>query len=292
MSCEGRYEQVKLKSPSVNLLAAHLQLVALTNNIFVNPEDLKSLVVQNNCDIRKSLFDLQFWSGSGGGVKMPYTRPVSLEPIKNDVGRSNLKPQHTSVTCKSGSENLKTGISSQDVNQFESLATGGILNDDGEESLFLSLSDWQAIKNREATSHLRSSTRGTLGQAYGDNSDSDFFEPKRAKLSCPEGSADSVFEITDTNDSQPASTVNEKADTSRQLPPVDSLLFESVHGMLNCVADPTVGSLSILQKGKKSGDNVKVNKPFFFFLFLCGSINFLGGKRRFYSFVKAVYLPP
>ena len=48
------------------------------NNMFINPEDLKSLVAHNNCDIRKSLLNLQFWSASHGGLKMPYKRPAHL----------------------------------------------------------------------------------------------------------------------------------------------------------------------------------------------------------------------
>ena len=260
MSCEGRYEQINLKPPSVNLLAAHLQLIALTNNMFVNPEDLKCLVAQNNCDIRKSLFDLQFWSASGGGAKMPYKRPEGLNN-KADVADKDPKPRHISVSYDSSTEHRKAGSSSQDALQIKPPVLGGILNDDGEESMFLSLSDWQAIKSRGSRCSSRVSQRGIPRQADGDNSDSDFCELKKARLVCPDGSTDSVFEITDTNDSQPVSSNDKKADDTLQLPPIDSLLFDSVHGLLNCVANPSVGSLSILQKEKKSGDEVEVDYP-------------------------------
>ena len=270
MSCEGRYEQINLKAPSVNLLAAHLQLVALTNNFFVNPEDLKSLVAQNNCDIRKSLLNLQFWSASGGGVKIPYKRPVGLKE-KGEVADKHPKPQHVTVSYdNSTSEHAKTSsIPSQDVLQFEPPASSGILNDDGEESMFLSLSDWQAIKNKGARRSSRTSQRGGLRQAEGDNnSDSDFCEPKKKMLVCTDGSTDSIFEITDTNDSQPVSNVDKSADDSLQLPLMDSLLFESSHGLLNCVADQTIGSLSVLQKKKKPGDIVEVDYQSFIYV-LC-----------------------
>ncbi|XP_078347147.1 uncharacterized protein LOC144632387 isoform X2 [Oculina patagonica] len=257
VSCEGRCDQINLKPPSVNLLAAHLQLVALTNNLFVNPEDLKSLVAQNNCDIRKSLLNLQFWSESGGGIKTLYERPASLKD--KDVVDKHPKLQHLSVSCDSNSEHVKSNnIPSQDVLQIEPPVASGILNDDGEESMFLSLSDWQVIKNKGARRSSRTTSRGSFRQVEGDNnSDSDFCEPKKKTLVCNDGSTDSIFEITDTNDSQPVSGADKKADDSLQLPLMDSLLFESSHGLLNCVADHTIGSLSVLQKEKKPGDIVE-----------------------------------
>ena len=258
MSCEGRYEQINLKPPSVNLLAAHLQLVALMNNMFVNPEELKSLVSQNNCDIRKSLVNLQFWTESGGGVKMPYKRPASLKD-KRDVADTHPKSQHVSISCDSNTEHVKTDISCQDALQIAPPVTSGILNDDGEESMFLSLSDWQVIKSQGVRCSSHTAQRGSLRQADGDNSDSDFCEPKKKILVCADGSTDSIFEITDTNDSQPVSSTEKKVDDSLQLPPMDSLLFESTHGLLNCVADPTMGSMSVLQKEKKHGDTVEVD---------------------------------
>lgn len=262
VSCEGRYEQINLKPPSVNLLAAHLQLVALTNNMFVNPEDLKSLVAQNNCDIRKSFLALQFWSASGGGVKIPYERPASVQD-KGDVADNykHPKPPDVSAVCNSNIDRGKTDIaSSQDVLQIEPPVTSGILNDDGEESMFLSLSDWQVIKNRGTRRNLRTTQRGSFQQTEDDdNSDSDFCNPKKKTLLCTDGTTDSIFEITDTNDSQPVSTVDKKAEESPQLPLMDSLLFESSYGLLNCVADPTVSSLSVLQNKEKPGDIVEVD---------------------------------
>lgn len=228
--------------------------------MFVNPEDLKSLVAQNNCDIRKSFLNLQFWSASGGSVKMPYERPATLQD-KGDVSNKHPKPQHVSAGYNSNPEHGKTDTtSSQDVLQIEPPVTSGILNDDGEESMFLSLSDWQVIKNRGTRRSLRASQRGSLQQAEGDNnSDSDFCEPKKKTLVCTDGSTDSIFEITDTNDSQPVSSADKKSEESLQLPLMDSLLFESSYGLLNCVADATVGSLSVLQSKQKPGDIVEVD---------------------------------
>ena len=260
VSCEGRYEQINLKPPSINLLAAHLQLVSLTNNIFVNPEDLKSLVAQNNCDIRKSFLALQFWSASGGGVKIPYERPASVQD-KGDVADKHPKTPDVSAICNNNTDHGKTdSTSSQYVLQIDPPVTSGILNDDGEESMFLSLSDWQVIKNRGMRRSSRTTQRGSLQQNEDDNnSDSDFCDPKKKTLLCTDGTTDSIFEITDTNDSQTVSSVDKKAEESSQLPLMDSLLFESSYGLLNCVADPTVSSLSVLQNKKKPGDIVEVD---------------------------------
>ena len=112
MSCEGRYDQINVKCPSVNLLSAHLQLVGLMNNMFINPEDLKSLVAHNNCDIRKSLLNLQFWSASHGGLKMPYKRPAHL----NDSSGISDKNQTIQTSGHAGSpECVQTNSLSQDV---------------------------------------------------------------------------------------------------------------------------------------------------------------------------------
>ena len=260
VSCEGRFEQINLKPPSINLLAAHLQLVALTNNMFVSPEDLKSIVAQNNCDIRKSFLALQFWSVSGGGVKMPYERSAASLQDK-DVAAKCQKPHDVSAIYNNNTDHGKADFtSSQEVLQIEPPVTSGILNDDGEESMFLSLSDWQVIKNRGTRRSSRATQRGSLQQIKDDNnSDSDFCDPKKKTLVCTYGTTDSIFEITDTNDSQPVSSADQKAEESLQLPLMDSLLFESSRGLLNCVADPTVGSLSVLQNKKKPGGVAEVD---------------------------------
>ena len=250
MSCEGRYDQINVKCPSVNLLSAHLQLVGLMNNMFINPEDLKSLVAHNNCDIRKSFLNLQFWSASHGGLKMPYKRPAHL----NDSFRIFDKNQtiQTSGHARSA-ECVQTNSLSQDVSQSHPAMTSGVLDDGGEESMFLSLSDWQIIKSGGLRRSSRSSRSDTLKQTEGDNSDSDFCEPKRKTLVCADGSTDSVFEITDTNDSQPVNS-DKRPDDSLQLPFMDGLLFESVLGLLNCLQQPAEGLLPVLQKGAKQDE--------------------------------------
>ena len=259
VSCEGRYEQINLKPPSVNLLAAHLQIVGLMNNMFVNPEDLKFLVAHNNCDIRKSLLNLQFWSATGGGVKMAYKRPASLKD-KDNVASKSQTSQHVSYGLDSNTAHVYTDIiPSREVPQVAPPLMSGVLNDDGEESMFLSLSELQAIKSGGLRRSSRSSRSSIFRQMEGDNSDSDFCEPKKKTLACADGSTDSIFETTDTNDSQPVNLNGKKADDSLELPLMDGLLFESVHGLLNCVAEPPKGALSVLQKDDEPGQTEQVN---------------------------------
>lgn len=254
VSCEGKYDQINVKCPSVNLLSAHLQLVGLMNNMFINPEDLKSLVAHNNCDIRRSFLNLQFWLASGGGLKMPYKRPANLD----DSSRISDKNQTTKTSGLARSAAcVQTNSLSQDVSQSHPTMTGGLLDEGGEESMFLSLSDWQMIKSGGLRRSSRSSRSGTLKPTEADNSDSDFCEPKRKTLVCADGSIDSIFEITDTNDSQPVNG-DKRPDDSVQLPFMDGLLFESVLGLMNCLQQPAEGSLSALQKGAKLQDELQV----------------------------------
>ena len=135
--------------------------------------------------------------------------------------------------------------------------TGGVLDEGGEESMFLSLSDWQIIKSGGLRRSSRSSRSASLKPTEADNSDSDFCEPKRKTLVCADGSTDSVFEITDTNDSQPVNS-DKRPDDSVQLPFMDGLLFESVLGLLNCLQQTAEGSLSALQKEAKPQDELQV----------------------------------
>ena len=222
------------------------------NNMFINPEDLKSLVAHNNCDIRKSLLNLQFWSH--GGLKMPYKRPAHL----NDSSGISDKNQTIQTSGHAGSpECVQTNSLSQDVWQSDPTMTGGVLDEGGEESMFLSLSDWQIIKSGGLRRSSRFSRSGSLKPTEADNSDSDFCEPKRKTLVCADGSTDSVFEITDTNDSQPVNS-DKRPDDSVQLPFMDGLLFESVLGLLNCLQQTAEGSLSALQKEAKPQDELQV----------------------------------
>lgn len=236
----------------MNLLAAHLQLVGLMNNTFIDPEDLKALAAQNNGDIRKCLLSLQFWSVSGGGVKLPYKRPANMKDKANTTDKDQ-NSRHISLCQEINTECVTTDIvPSQEALQVDPALTSGVLNE-GEESMFLSLSDWHIIKSGGLRRSSRSSWSGSLRQGLGDNSDSDFCEPKKKTLVCTDGSTDSIFEVTDTNDSQPVSSNDKRADDSLQLPMMEGRLFESVHGLLNCVAAPSMGSLSVLQHEEKPG---------------------------------------
>lgn len=225
----------------MNLLSAHLQIVGLLNDMFIDPEDLKNLAAHCKCDIRKSLLNLQFWAASGGGVKTPYKRPANLKGKASGSDHSQ-NAKHLYAGFDSNSRGVSTDVAPlQEALQVEAYTASG------EESMFLSLNDWQAIKSVGLRRSSRSSRSGSLRQADGDNSDSDFCESKKKTLVCVDGSTDSIFEATDTNDSQPVITNEEKTDDSLDLPLMDGLLFENVLGLLNCVSEPAVGSISVLQ---------------------------------------------
>ena len=246
ISCEGRFDHIICKPPSVNLLSAHLQLVGLINNIFINPEDVQSLVAYNSCDIRKSLLDLQFWVASGGGIKAPYKRPLGWKADSHSKVDRSENPKLMSMQSEKNTCDFTSSV--VHCQELEPAGLTGVLADGGEESMFLSLSDWEAIKNGSLRPSLSSPFGGSHWQTKLDNPDSNVSQPKKKMLSNADHFTDSVLESTDTNDSQQNSNDNKSGDDS--LPPlqVDQLLFESVHGLLNCVSEPAKGVLSCLQR--------------------------------------------
>ena len=255
VDCEGKYECINLKQPSVNLLSGHLQLVALVNGIFVNPDDLKSLVAVNNCDIRKSLMTLQFWVESGGGVMMQYKRPSNVG--QNSSSSSTLFYNSQRIISNNKNQSACAAASLGVALDNEAAVINGLLDNAGEESMFLSLSDWQAIKSRGGYG-LQTSGRGIPGEGNS-NSNLDIADPKHRVLIGTDGSTDSIYEInTDTSDSQQSASSNKEARCGQKLPVLHGLLFESAHGLLNCVADSTKSSLTVLQKHHPD-DSVKVD---------------------------------
>ncbi|XP_032234369.2 ATPase family AAA domain-containing protein 5 isoform X2 [Nematostella vectensis] len=131
VGCDGRYEQLLFKLPSINLLSAHLQLTALINHVVIQPSDIKALVSLYGSDIRQCFLMLQFWLLSGGGKSMEYAQSSLDEAAKN--------------VKQTGFLSVQTEPSSQGVS---SLPTGSmsIMEDAGEESMFLSLDDWQSLR--------------------------------------------------------------------------------------------------------------------------------------------------
>ncbi|EDO28935.1 predicted protein [Nematostella vectensis] len=131
VGCDGRYEQLLFNLPSINLLSAHLQLTALINHVVIQPSDIKALVSLYGSDIRQCFLMLQFWLLSGGGKSMEYAQSSLDEAAKN--------------VKQTGFLSVQTEPSSQGVS---SLPTGSmsIMEDAGEESMFLSLDDWQSLR--------------------------------------------------------------------------------------------------------------------------------------------------
>ena len=151
VDCDGRYEQLMIRSPSVNLLSAHLLVAALVNDIFVNPAELKTLASWFQCDIRKCLLALQFWVLSGGGIKITWE-----EDLKHQKDQKGL------TDAQGSSEKVSKTEESNECMVEQSLG----IDDPGEESLFLSVDDWKALARQPA--------RATRQREQGSESASDF----------------------------------------------------------------------------------------------------------------------
>ncbi|XP_072043237.1 uncharacterized protein [Amphiura filiformis] len=100
----GNYESLLFKRPSQTLLATHLQLIALAENVFTSPTDMKLVAQHLECDIRKSIIALQYWIISGARlnkVAKDSTEHVAMET--NSVSRTNSNDkEHVSddTTCR------------------------------------------------------------------------------------------------------------------------------------------------------------------------------------------------
>ncbi|CAH1793678.1 unnamed protein product [Owenia fusiformis] len=65
---DRRFEELKFRQPSFNLVASYLQTLSLAENFLVDNDALCSLVELNRGDIRKSILATQFWAESGGAL--------------------------------------------------------------------------------------------------------------------------------------------------------------------------------------------------------------------------------
>ena len=221
VECEGRYEHISLRPPSINLLAAHLQLVALLDNTFINPDDLKALVSLVDCDIRKALLTVQFWVESGGGIKRKFEGLTTA--VKQSSNRRNQR-------------STSTGSGQRERAAIDNSVSSSVLE---EESVFLSLSDWREIKNKNLSPTKQSTCQGL-------------------KLNVnAECSTDSTFEASEISDSQPT-TDGELV----ECPEVQEFLLESTQGLLNCVTDHRRSCLSVLREKEHCNAAEKVREFF------------------------------
>ncbi|XP_041095727.1 ATPase family AAA domain-containing protein 5-like isoform X2 [Polyodon spathula] len=76
---DGCFEEIHFKTPSLVNVASYLQLLCLTENLRTDVKDFSSLLALNNCDIRQSLLQLQFWTRTGGGSLVH--RPLSVPAV-------------------------------------------------------------------------------------------------------------------------------------------------------------------------------------------------------------------
>uniref|UniRef100_A0A8D0BGV1 ATPase family AAA domain containing 5 n=1 Tax=Salvator merianae TaxID=96440 RepID=A0A8D0BGV1_SALMN len=64
---DGCLEEIIFSPPSLIDVASYLQVVCLAENLRTDVRDFTTLLTANNCDIRQSILQLQFWVKSGGG---------------------------------------------------------------------------------------------------------------------------------------------------------------------------------------------------------------------------------
>ncbi|KAM9780030.1 ATPase family AAA domain-containing protein 5 [Neosynchiropus ocellatus] len=64
---DGPFEEIHFKTPSLVNVCSYLRLLCLTENLRTDPSDVSALLRLNDCDIRQSLLQLQFWARSAGG---------------------------------------------------------------------------------------------------------------------------------------------------------------------------------------------------------------------------------
>lgn len=225
LGCDGRYEHISIKPPSVLLLAAHLQLICLLNNIFISPPELKAFVTAANCDIRKCLLTLQFWVESGGGVRHLYrindgkaVRPSQRKGIEIDekviIGEKNdasvLKGEYSeSQAVDDGSYQVK-----EDLTVMNTVTACNPVVD--EESMFLSVDEFKHITEKGTKENL------AVTSSYCTSS-----FPLTEKASIPS-------DVVDGSDSQSVDVKDGMAlDTQFSLSE-HHLLMESTAGILNC----------------------------------------------------------
>ncbi|XP_053707924.1 ATPase family AAA domain-containing protein 5 isoform X1 [Synchiropus splendidus] len=64
---DGHFEEIHFKTPSLVNVCSYLRLLCLTENLRTDASDVNALLRLNNCDVRQSLLQMQFWARSAGG---------------------------------------------------------------------------------------------------------------------------------------------------------------------------------------------------------------------------------
>ncbi|XP_031558761.1 ATPase family AAA domain-containing protein 5-like [Actinia tenebrosa] len=249
VDCDGRYEQLTIRSPSINLLSAHLLVTALANEVLVNPSELKTLASWYQCDIRKCFLALQFWILSGGGVKISWE-----EFLRVHKNRKHLSDVQDNSEIKTDVErNFQNPSKAGELNQCIVEQPLG-LDDPREESLFLTIDDWETLAKQRGQA-LRCGHNSAASASDFQNKDSDF-EPTKSSSHPPTDEnthTDSILDTNEPGDSQSmqlADNENKKV----TMPDVHCLLMEHVLGLTNSTYGYANGCMELLKDDSISSD--------------------------------------
>nr|XP_020512165.1 ATPase family AAA domain-containing protein 5-like isoform X1 [Labrus bergylta] len=108
---DGNFEEILFKSPSVVDVSSFLRLLCLTEDVRTDQSDVSSLLRLNDCDIRQSLLQLQFWTRSGGRGHHSVTGPLT-QACKNAETKpeTDEKAACTLPPCDSGCTESLLGL--------------------------------------------------------------------------------------------------------------------------------------------------------------------------------------
>nr|XP_056716409.1 ATPase family AAA domain-containing protein 5 [Euleptes europaea] len=137
---DGLFEEITFIVPSLVNVASYLQVLCLAENLRTDIGDFAALLTTNNCDIRQSILNLQFWVRSGGGYLKE--KNVVLHGGEKAHGMEQ-------ITCTDDPTSSKT--TEQPLLKIPKCDTGCIENLLGLKNIFLPSEDLLSFLKHEIT---------------------------------------------------------------------------------------------------------------------------------------------
>ncbi|XP_054859934.1 ATPase family AAA domain-containing protein 5 [Eublepharis macularius] len=138
---DGFFEEITFSVPSLVNIGSYLQVLCLAENLRTDIGDFAALLTTNNCDIRQSILDLQFWVRSGGG----YLKEKNMELHEGDKKACGVEQ----VTCTDDPASSK--ISELPFLKLPKCDTGCTENLLGLKNIFLPSEDLLSFLKHEIT---------------------------------------------------------------------------------------------------------------------------------------------
>ncbi|XP_057673840.1 ATPase family AAA domain-containing protein 5 isoform X1 [Corythoichthys intestinalis] len=115
---DGNFEEIYFKKPSLLDVSSYLRLLCLAEDTRTDQRDVSTLLELNDCDIRQSLLQLQFWTRSAGGRHVtlpsgdinPNGNEVKPETIGEASGTSSPTVTSPWPPCESGCTESLLGL--------------------------------------------------------------------------------------------------------------------------------------------------------------------------------------